>query len=199
VDDERIGFTVKEVKKQDEYHCKVRVDEDSDSDPEWEKMQISKAINSQHILFANKDAALNATLGMPRTPLAQGMSRIDDRTGRMEKMSAPALQRPQKYDLPGIRERMRKRLEEMKEVSRRHEMDSDRAVDDMVESQGQILKAELEERRCSLVLPDGRPLRTGPSTQKTMPSHVYVYVYVKMNGHLNENANIFMRNQEYEH
>ena len=30
--------------------------------------------------------------------------------------SAPALARPVKYDLPGIRERMRKRLGEMKEV-----------------------------------------------------------------------------------
>ena len=44
-----------------------------------------------------------------------------------------------KYDLPSIKERMRKRLEEM-EVGRRH--DTDRACDDMVESQGVINKAE---------------------------------------------------------
>ena len=41
--------------------------------------------------------------------------------------------------MPGIKERMRKRLEEM-EVGRRH--DTDRACDDMVESQGVINKAE---------------------------------------------------------
>ena len=46
--------------------------------------------------------------------------------------------RPGKYDLPGIRDRMKSRLEDMKEVHRRHEMDADRAVDDIVESQTKI-------------------------------------------------------------
>ena len=49
-DEERICFTVKENKREDEYHAKIgRGGEDSDSDPEWEKMQISKAINSQQV------------------------------------------------------------------------------------------------------------------------------------------------------
>ena len=46
--------------------------------------------------------------------------------------------RPGKYDLPGIRDRMKSKLEDMKEVHRRHEMDADRAVDDLVESQSEI-------------------------------------------------------------
>jgi GC-rich sequence DNA-binding factor len=54
------------------------------------------------------------------------------------------LHRPVKYDLPGIRERMKKRLVEMREVGRRHEQDADRACDDMVESQGEIDRAEEE-------------------------------------------------------
>ena len=52
-DEERICFTVKEKAKEDEYHKKVGKDreahDDSDSDPEWEKMQISKAINNQQV------------------------------------------------------------------------------------------------------------------------------------------------------
>ena len=45
---------------------------------------------------------------------------------------------PVSKDLPGIRSRLVARLEDMKEVHRRHEMDADRAVDDMVESQAKI-------------------------------------------------------------
>ena len=51
-EEERISFTVKEAKREDEYHKKVSKagrDDDSDSDPEWEKMQISKAINNQKV------------------------------------------------------------------------------------------------------------------------------------------------------
>ena len=40
--------------------------------------------------------------------------------------------------MPGIRERMRSKLVAMKEVHRRHEMDADRAVDDLVERQSEI-------------------------------------------------------------
>ena len=46
--------------------------------------------------------------------------------------------RPGKFGLPGSRDRMKSRLEDMKEVHRRHEMDADRAVDDIVESQTKI-------------------------------------------------------------
>ena len=51
-EEERISFTVKENKREDEYHKKIgrgREEEESDSDPEWEKMQISKAINNQQV------------------------------------------------------------------------------------------------------------------------------------------------------
>ena len=52
-DEERISFTVKEKAREDEYHKKVgktrESQDDSDSDPEWEKMQISKAINNQQV------------------------------------------------------------------------------------------------------------------------------------------------------
>ena len=54
-EEERICFTVKEKAKEDEYHKKVgkgrEAQDDSDSDPEWEKMQISKAINNQQVCF----------------------------------------------------------------------------------------------------------------------------------------------------
>ena len=62
---ERIGFTMKETKKEDEYHAKVsnlrnyQLDSlllqvrmevvDSDSEPEWEKMQIQKAMSGQQV------------------------------------------------------------------------------------------------------------------------------------------------------
>jgi len=142
-DEERICFTVKEKAKEDEYHKKVGKDreahDDSDSDPEWEKMQISKAINNQQIIAASKDAVLNAELGIPRPPLPPNISgdTTQPRTASSRKGDG-ALARPQKYDLPGIRERMKSKLVLMKEVHRRHEMDADRAVDDLVESQGEI-------------------------------------------------------------
>ena len=105
------------------------------------------------MLAAHKDAALNAELGMPRAPLPPSIS--VDRTGRTEQNTSHvpgALVRPVKYDLPGIRERMKKKLGEMKEVGRRHEQDADRACDDMVESQGEIDRAEEEVGRPLLLL-----------------------------------------------
>eukprot|EP00092_Neocalanus_flemingeri_P000916 GFUD01000974.1.p1 GENE.GFUD01000974.1~~GFUD01000974.1.p1 ORF type:complete len:671 (-),score=245.90 GFUD01000974.1:43-2055(-) len=139
-DEERISFTVKENKREDEYHKKIGRGggDDSDSDPEWEKMQISKAINSNQIIAASKDAALNATLGMPRAPLPPSISGDTSRPAPGGRKGEAPLARPQKYDLPGIRERMKAKLVDMKEVHRRHEMDADRAVDDLVESQTEI-------------------------------------------------------------
>ena len=55
-----------------------------------------------------------------------------------DRRPGPSMARPGKYDLPGIRDRMKSKLEDMKEVHRRHEMDADRAVDDIVESQTKI-------------------------------------------------------------
>eukprot|EP00090_Calanus_glacialis_P046886 TRINITY_DN9429_c0_g1_i2.p1 TRINITY_DN9429_c0_g1~~TRINITY_DN9429_c0_g1_i2.p1 ORF type:complete len:807 (-),score=326.26 TRINITY_DN9429_c0_g1_i2:237-2657(-) len=141
-EEERICFTVKENKREDEYHKRIgrgcQDGVDSDSDPEWEKMQISKAINNQQIIAASKDAALNADLGMPRAPLPPSISGDTSRPAQGSKKGEAPLTRPQKYDLPGIRERMKSKLVGMKEVHRRHEMDADRAVDDLVESQTEI-------------------------------------------------------------
>jgi len=144
---ERIGFTMKETKKEDEYHAKVRMEVvDSDSEPEWEKMQIQKAMSGQQLMNASKEAMWGSTeMGMmPSAPLPPSIS--GQEMGRVEILRGEerGLARPVKYDLPGIKERMRKRLEEMKEVGRRHEQDADRACDDMVESQGEIDKAEDE-------------------------------------------------------
>ena len=83
-EEERISFTVKENKREDEYHRKILRGREED------------------------DAALT---------------------------------RPQKYDLPGIRERMKSTLAGMKEVHRRYEMDADRAVDDLIKSQTEIVTA----------------------------------------------------------
>jgi len=141
-DEERISFTVKEKAREDEYHKKVgktrESQDDSDSDPEWEKMQISKAINNQQIYAASKDAVLNAELGMPRPPLPPNISGDTSQASTASRKGEGPLARPQKYDLPGIRERMKSKLVLMNEVHRRHERDADRAVDDLVESQGEI-------------------------------------------------------------
>ena len=94
---------------------------------------------------ASKDAVWGTQMGMmPSAPLPPSIS--GQEMGRVEitRGEERGLARPVKYDLPGIKERMRKRLEEMKEVGRRHEQDADRACDDMVESQGEIDKAEDE-------------------------------------------------------
>ena len=49
-EEERVSFTVKERSKEDEYHRRAARSDNSDSEPEtWEKMQISKAINSQQV------------------------------------------------------------------------------------------------------------------------------------------------------
>jgi len=146
-EEERISFTVKEAKREDEYHKKVgrsgRDVDDSDSDPEWEKMQISKAINNQKIMAASQDAALSAEVGMPRAPLPPVISSdSSESTSHRSRKVENSLVRPEKYDLPGIRERMKSKLAMMKEVHRRREMDADRALDDMVESQTEIDRVE---------------------------------------------------------
>merc|ERR1719295_2483708 len=81
---------------------------------------------------------------MPSAPLPPSISGQEMGRVEIQRGEERGLARPVKYDLPGIKERMRKRLEEMKEVGRRHEQDADRACDDMVESQGEIDKAEDE-------------------------------------------------------
>jgi len=144
---ERIGFTMKESKKEDEYHAKVRMEVvDSDSEPEWEKMQINKAMSGQQMVNASKEAMWGSGMGMmmPSAPLPPSISGQEMGRVEIQRGEERGLARPVKYDLPGIKERMRKRLEEMKEVGRRHEQDADRACDDMVESQGEIDKTEDE-------------------------------------------------------
>lgn len=136
--EERISFTRKELSKDEEYHKKLRKEEESeDSDPEWEKMQISKAITGQQ-MTSNIENQLNLDPMMPKAPPPPIFQHniISKEVG--------GLSRPAKYDLPGIRERMRKRLEEMKEVSKRHAGDADRAVDDLVESQMEVDRLESE-------------------------------------------------------
>ena len=93
---------------------------------------------------ASEEAMWGTEMGMmPSAPLppsisGQGMGRVEIIRGEER-----GLARPVKYDLPSIKERVRKRLEEM-EVGRRHEQDTYRACDEMVESQGEINKAEDE-------------------------------------------------------
>ena len=154
---------------------------DSDSEPEWEKMQINKAMSGQQVarklnnlygslimrnppqmVNASKEAMWGSGMGMmiPSAPLPPSISGQEMGRVEIQRGEERGLARPVKYDLPGIKERMRKRLEknfeipfcltlfvrleEMKEVGRRHEQDADRACDDMVESQGEIDKAEDE-------------------------------------------------------
>ena len=46
---------MKEASKEDEYHRRAARSDNSDSEPEtWEKMQISKAINSQQVRFLSQ-------------------------------------------------------------------------------------------------------------------------------------------------
>ena len=66
---------------------------------------------------------------MPRAPLPPSISGDTSRPAQGSKKGETPLARPQKYDLPGIRERMRSKLVAMKEVHRRHKMDADRALD----------------------------------------------------------------------
>ena len=154
---------------------------DSDSEPEWEKMQINKAMSGQQVarklnilsgssimhsppqmVNASKEAMWGSGMGMmmPSAPLPPSISGQEMGRVEIQRGEERGLARPVKYDLPGIKERMRKRLEknfytpvcftlfvrleEMKEVGRRHEQDADRACDDMVESQGEIDKTEDE-------------------------------------------------------
>ena len=53
-EEDRVSFRLEQEDRQAEYHNKTAaVKSDSDSEPEtWEKMQISKAINSQQVLMS---------------------------------------------------------------------------------------------------------------------------------------------------
>ena len=76
-------------------------------------------------MSVSKDVGNGGDGSMPRAP-------------QPPTISGSGLVKPGNYDLAGIRDRMKSRLEDMKEVHRRHEMDADRAVDDIVESQTKI-------------------------------------------------------------
>ena len=132
-EEERVSFTVKERSKEDEYHRRAARSDNSDSEPEtWEKMQISKAINSQQLLTASKEMknSYDQNPSLPRPPQPPVISA----GGGGRTAPGPVVSK----DLPAIKARLAARLEDMKEVHRRHEMDADRAVDDTVESQAKI-------------------------------------------------------------
>ena len=126
-EEERVNFTVSDAVKEDEYHKRAaKSDHESDSDQEgWERMQISKAINNQQLMTVSHDSNGDQVTRAPPTTSS-------------DKTPGPSIARPGQYNLPGIRDRMRSRLEEMREVHRRHVSDADRAVDDIVESQSKI-------------------------------------------------------------
>ena len=91
---------------------------------------------------ASKEAMWGTEMGMmPSAPLPPSISGQEMGSMEIIRGEERGLARPVKYDLPSIKERVRKRLEEM-EGGRRHEQDTYRACDDMVESQGVINKAE---------------------------------------------------------
>ena len=135
LDEGRLSFTVKQGKREDEYHRRVGRGgaEHSDSDPEWEMQQINKAITRDQVVAASHDAVVAGELGMPRAPLPPSLSPEPGRARQQAELARPA-----QYDLPGIRERMAARLQGMREQHKRHQLDEDRAVDDLVESQREV-------------------------------------------------------------
>merc|ERR1719309_32384 len=144
-EDERISFTVKESSKEDDYHRLAAAGDDAecDSDNEhWEKQQIRKAVTDTQIhCVASEKYHFDGGGGGPIPPLPPTIS--GHQPAPPPPTSAPPLMnRPARYDLHGIRDRMKERLTDMHEVSRRHQADADRAVDDLVESEVEVDRLE---------------------------------------------------------
>jgi len=138
-DEERITFTLGDNKE--EYHKKIgKGGGSSDEEEGWEAMQIRKAITGQKINEAKEELQNEGWCnGAPATifnPQPAGVT-----PGPAPQAS---LNRPANYDLKGIRDRMKQRCSDLKEVSKRHETDTDRALDDLVTSQSEITRLEEE-------------------------------------------------------
>lgn len=144
-DDERISFTMKENKKEDDYHRHAHADpgagSDSDND-HWEAQQIRKAVTQTQISSAANEKYTDSFAGLPHPPLPPMISAGTSSPAPQPPRGPPPLSKPVQYNLPGIRDRMKQRLVEMEEVSRRHQADADRAVDDLVESECEIERLE---------------------------------------------------------
>jgi len=145
-DDERISFTVKENKKEDDYHRHAHSHDtgagsDSDND-HWEAQQIRKAVTQNQISYAANEKYTDGFAGLPHPPLPPMISAGTPSPAPQPPRGPPPLAKPVQYNLPGIRDRMKQRLVEMEEVSRRHQADADRAVDDLVESECEIERLE---------------------------------------------------------
>jgi len=142
-DEERISFTIKESKKEDDYHRHAQADQGSDSDNDhWEAQQIRKAVTQNQISYAATEKYTDSLAGLPHPPLPPVISLATSSPLPQPPRGPPPLARPVQYNLPGIRDRMKQRLVEMEEVSRRHGQDADRAVDELVSSECEIERLE---------------------------------------------------------
>jgi len=132
-DEERISFTVGNNKE--EYHRRVGKEEEGSSDEgegSWETMQIRKAIKGNQVPGSMNDEVSIVGEGWAAAP------------SNVTANGPKQLPKPANYDLKGIRDRMKQRCSDLKDVSTRHERDTDKAVDDLVTSQSEITRLEAE-------------------------------------------------------
>ena len=113
--------------RKDAFHSSEEEAED------WEEMQIRKAMNKSQISEA----------GGANQELNDHFSGLKA-TGAMPYSNEPALPKPADYNLQGIKDRLKKRIESLDEVHRRHQSDADRASDDLFAAQSEIEKLEVK-------------------------------------------------------
>merc|ERR1719354_139301 len=158
--EERLSFTL--AKQSEEYHKKVSIkgggssDEDDDGLGSFERLQIKKAGITEMKL--NEAKVEEYATGWFNGPSAQQQMQMQqysmyqqhhypdhmNGTHYQNQKPAAAVQPLANYDLKGIRDRMAERCNQLKDVSRQHEQNCDKAVDDLVTSQSEIARLEGE-------------------------------------------------------
>ncbi|KAK7076980.1 hypothetical protein SK128_001986 [Halocaridina rubra] len=125
--------------------------DDSDHEREWEKQQLQKA--GANAKATGVDTDISQEVGDTSNiqyPSTDGLLVIGQERGlwgseSLIPPSAAALPRPANYQAEGIIKRLQDSRASAEEVYRRHQMDADKVIDDLVTSKSSVARCSLEQ------------------------------------------------------
>ncbi|TRY77169.1 hypothetical protein TCAL_15999, partial [Tigriopus californicus] len=136
-DEGRISFTVQKDNKSQALRATVDSGEEDLADA-WEEQQYRKVLKSG--MISAKDQAYYTDQGFHMNSGKESGSKLEDSKSVFSNMNVKT---PLTYNLQGIKNNLKERLESLNEVHRRHQNDADKSIDSLVNSQSEIERLEV--------------------------------------------------------
>lgn len=141
-DDEegRISFTVEKENKKQGFRTTTNNGEEEEEDmaDAWEEQQYRKVLKSGMISAQNQ--AYYTDQGFHMNSSKDLGRKLEDSKSVFSNLNVKT---PVTYNLQGIKNNLKERLESLNEVHRRHQNDADKAIDSLVTSQAEIERLEV--------------------------------------------------------